>query len=180
MRTPPFPPDASTAEDFLSVWRENRSELISFIQKLPEDQFAKAPASGGWSASEIAEHLYLTQWNLARSLPIVLGGKFGKDKAELKSDLRYETLSKLLIRPRGAKNPIEVGPKGGMDKAATLESLQKSMDKLDKAVSSKTKDQLQSRGMDHPFFGAISMFDWLWVMTNHEATHIQTLINKYS
>ncbi len=180
MNNPPLPTEANSAADFLDVWKANRRELVSFLEKLDDSKFMTAPAKGGWSASEIAEHLYLTQWNLSRSIPIVLAGKFGMDRSALKTDLRYETLFKLISKPRGAKNPIEVGPRGGMDKKTAFESLKKSEEKLDKAALSRTTEELKSRGMEHPFFGPISIFDWLWVMTNHEYSHIGALIEKYS
>lgn len=177
MRNPRFPVEVDSPDEFIQVWKENRSELVKFIDAMPEDRFIAKPEKG-WSASEVAEHLYLTQWNLARSIPVVLGGKFGLDASQLKEDLRYETLFKLVSKPRGAKNPEDVGPKGGMDKKMAIESLQKSMDRFEKNLSGKTKADLKSRGMEHPFFGPISLFDWLWVMSNHEYSHITAIFQK--
>jgi len=179
MKNPPFPPEIKSTEEILAVWKANRDELVDFMRKLSEDRFMTKPPQGGWSASEIAEHLYLTQFNLARSIPIVLAGKFGKDQSSLE-ELKYDAVFAFVSQPRGAKNPIEVGPKGGMNLESALASLEKAMQKLEKNVEGKSVDQLRARGMDHPFFGPISIFDWLWVMTNHEYGHANALIAKYS
>lgn len=179
MRNPRYPNEVESPSEFLEVWKENRAELVKFLEGIPEEKFTAKPEKG-WSASEIAEHLYLVQWNLARSIPVVAGGKFGFAASELKTDLRYETLFKLVSKPRGAKNPEDVGPKGGMDKKTALESLQKAMDRFEKNLTGRSASELKSRGMEHPFFGPISLFDWLWVMANHEYSHITALFQKYS
>ena len=179
MRNPRLPNAVESQKEFIDVWKENRAELVKFIEGMTEDRFIAKPEKG-WSASEIEEHLYLSQWNLARSIPIVLGGKFGLEKSQLKQDVPYETLFNLVSRPRGAKNPEEVGPKGGMDKKTALESLQKAMDRLEKNVSGRPAEDLKSRGLDHPFFGPISLYDWLWAMCNHEFSHGTALLEKYS
>jgi hypothetical protein len=178
MRNPPFPSEIKSIGEVIGVWHENRAELVTFIQNLAEARFFEKP-SKGWTASEIAEHLYLAQWSLARTIPIVLAGKFGKDRTELKN-LEYKTAFEFVSQPRGAQNPVEVGPKGGMTRENALSSLETSMRKLDKNLEGRSVDQLRSRGMDHPFFGPISIFDWLWVMTNHEYSHANALFSKYS
>lgn len=177
MRNPPYPDQAKSHIEFLDAWKENRAELIAHIEPMSDARFLEKPAKG-WSASEIAEHLYLVQWNLARSIPVVLGGKFGFDRSGLKEDLRYETLFKLVSKPRGAKNPEDVGPSGTMDKNTALASLAKAMERLEKNTKDRTVEEMKSRGMAHPFFGPISMYDWLWVMSNHEYSHISALFGK--
>lgn len=180
MKNPPLPPVVQSVDEIASVWKENRTDLVRLLAGIPEEDFQTRPPSGGWSPSEVAEHLYLSQNNLARSIPIVMAGKFGKDRSEFNENPPYDKIFNMVSKARGVKNPVEVGPKGGMDKVTTLSSLEKSEQKLFKGTSGQSVESLRSRGMDHPFFGPISMLDWIWVMTNHEFAHINALKEKYT
>ncbi|MCE9597680.1 MAG: hypothetical protein K8S54_06905 [Spirochaetia bacterium] len=177
MKNPVAPPEIKEVQEIVGVWRSNRDEIVNFMKRMPPDRFISKPKQG-WSATEIAEHLYLSQWNLARAIPIVLGGKAGQDKSELKEP-EYEAIFEFLIKPRGAKNPVEVGPQGGMDQPTAFAALEKAMERMEKNTTGKSLEQMASRGMQHPYFGPISLTDWLWVMTNHEYGHAMVLFEKY-
>lgn len=178
MKNPLAPPEIKSLQEIVGVWKSNRDEIVNFMQRMSPERFLAKPRQG-WSATEIAEHLYLSQWNLARAIPVVLGGKAGQDKSELKEPV-YETIFEFLIKPRGAKNPESVGPGGSMDQATAFAAMSKAMERLEKNIADKTVDQMSSRGMEHPFFGPISLTAWLWVMTNHEYGHAMVLFEKYS
>ncbi|NBU98775.1 MAG: hypothetical protein EBS19_11300 [Spirochaetia bacterium] len=49
--------------------------------------------------------------------------------------------------------------------------LEKSMKKLEENLSGKTKTELEVRGVEHPAFGLLNLFNFLWVMSLHEGLH---------
>ncbi|GIX43038.1 MAG: hypothetical protein KatS3mg129_2771 [Leptospiraceae bacterium] len=119
------PPQISNINEYIENWKTIREELLEAINKIPDDIFNKKPEKG-WSASEIAEHLYLTQYLFAIFIPKVLNGSKGYSKEELKSipyDELYDTLSKPFS---GIKNPDAVTPKNNWDKRTVYRKFKKS------------------------------------------------------
>ena len=58
------------------------------------------------------------------------------------------------------------------------ENLQKAMDKTEKAISGKTTEQLESRGIPHAIFGGVNLMDWMWIQAYHELRHLNALKRK--
>lgn len=173
-----FPPEIKDAKELMNIWTEYRKEVFQILQNIPSENFATTPPEGGWSASEIAEHLYLVELSLARSIPIVLAKKFGVDSSECPPP-DYRKILLLMAKPRKAKNPENTTPLSKYDLETAITNLSKSHEKLIKNSVIHAKSDLSSRGMEHPFWGNITLFDWLWVMGMHENSHLYALRKKY-
>ncbi len=176
MSTLTTPDKIQNIQEYVSAWQIVRKELLDVLGTVAPENFQKTAVSG-WNPSEIAEHLYLTQFNVARVIPVILAGKFGLTREEIPA-LDYSKSYDQIARPRGVKNPDTVSPTGKMAKDEALESLQKAMDKLIKNTTGKSPDDLRSRGLDHPLLGKLSLLDWLWVMILHEGSHLSALKAK--
>ena len=177
MRAIPFPARARGPEEYTDIWREVRRDVLAVLEGIPESEFKTRPTDGSWSASDIGEHLYLTQFSFARAIPIVLAGKFGTDMGAdtSKHDYMYERGKS----PQGIKNPKSVTPSGTWDLGKIRDSLQKSMDRMRGNLAGKTAGQLRTRGMEHEIHGMINLMEWVWVLTLHENSHLQALQAKF-
>jgi hypothetical protein len=154
----------------LELWKGFRKEVIELLQNVSEESLCFRP-EGRWSLSEVAEHLYLSQLNVARPVPIVLAGKFGQDTDE-QPDLQYQKIRDTFYKPTGVKNPTAVAPLNNYKFSELLPFLQKSEKKLEDALKGKTKTELQKRGMPHPILGVLNLFNFIWVMALHEHSHL--------
>ncbi|MBI3394265.1 MAG: DinB family protein [Spirochaetia bacterium] len=68
---------------YVEAWENTRTRALELFQRVDDATFKAPPPEGGWSASQIAEHLYLTQISFALSIPAVFAGKFGYDAANM-------------------------------------------------------------------------------------------------
>jgi len=168
-----------TPNEIFQFWKKVRKEVVDCLKKTPQAEFTKSPATGRWSISEIAEHLYLTQFNIARMMPIVMSKKIG-DELDEQANLQYEKIRDSFLKPTGIKNPENVSPLNKYSLEEVLELLEKSEKKIESSVQKFSKSDLQKRGFDHPILGPLNIFNWLWVLALHEHSHLVALQERTS
>jgi len=171
------PDRANDPSVYIDAWQEVRQELLRFFESIPDADFAQKPRDGSWSAADIGEHLYLTQFSFARIMPVVLSGKVGQDMGARSVD--YDAVYEKIMHVPGMKNPEQVTPSGAWDKQKTLDSLNQAMDRMIKNLRGKTADRLRSRGLEHAL-GEINLLEWLWVLALHEVAHLEKMKKKFS
>ncbi|MCB1178846.1 MAG: DinB family protein, partial [Leptospiraceae bacterium] len=162
--------DMKSPQEIVELWKAIRIETISWLNKVPDDKFQERPTNR-WSISEVAEHLYLSQWTTARPLPIILAGKFGEDVGP-QPNLEYEKIRETFSKPSGVKNPEVVNPLNNYSKEEIFALLEKSEKKMEDALKGKKREDLEKRGIPHPFFGLLNNFNFFWVMALHEYSHL--------
>lgn len=171
------PPEIQDPQELYLEWEKVRQEAIKIIEKIPAEKFRQRLSDKSWSASELTEHLYLSQFQLARLIKAVLAGKLGQNSDSFPK-LDYQRIQIAQAKPKGAKNPKSVGPSGNWEKGDALSSLNKAMNRLKKNMHKKTAAELRYRGFDHPFFGPMNLLDWIWTMILHEKGHLVALSQK--
>lgn len=174
----PLATELQSSLDILNIWTGFRKDVLDCLKKTPADKFNQRPETG-WSISEIGEHLYLTEWSFARSVPIAVGGKFGSD-TDAQENLNYREMRAGLTKPRGFKNPDTVSPLSNYTLEQLLPLLEKSHKKLEEVLSKFSKADLQKRGYEHPAFGLLNLFNYSWVLALHEGAHLVALKQKTS
>ena len=170
-------PEYSDPKELLELWKSYRKEILECIQITPDSEFTTTPKLGGWSISEIAEHLYLTQRTIALGIKGVLSGKFGFD-CDSQPNLSYREIRASLSKPRGVKNPDSLTPLSKYSKLEAIEKLNKSEELLEKVVAGFKKEDLVKRGMTHMIFGDLNLFNFIWTMPLHENYHLYAMKQK--
>ncbi len=171
------PSQVKTPQEMLDQWKKFRSQVTEYLKSIPESEYAAQPQAGGWSPSQIAEHLYLTQWSMARAVPAILGGKIGLP-AEDCQKLDYDTYESDILKTGNAEAPDVVVPKESWDLSTSLEQLDKAMEKTEKVITGKSKEDLEKRGIPHAIFGGVNLMDWMWIQAYHEIRHLNALKRK--
>lgn len=161
----------------LDQWKDFRSQVTDYLKSIPESEFQSVPEAGGWSASQIAEHLYLTQWSMARAMPAILAGKIGLSGDECQK-VDYEVYESDILKTGNAEAPEVVIPKENWDLQTCLDHLQKAMEKTEKSISGKSKEDMEKRGIPHAIFGGVNLMDWMWIQAYHEIRHLNALKRK--
>lgn len=173
-----LPPEIDSIEEILDIWKSNRKIALEFLGSVSEIELKQRPENG-WSLSEVGEHLYLTQWNVARMIPGLLAGKFGSPTGE-QTDLDFRKMRIGLSRPTGFKNPENLSPLQNYTLMELTPLLEKSENKLIEGLRDKKKIELQKRGVEHPAFGLLNLFNFLWVMALHEGLHANAIKTRVS
>lgn len=173
------PNEITSINEYIHTWSLIRNELNQTLNQIKDNIFIEKP-DHGWSASEIGEHLYLSQYLFAIFIPKVLSGSKGYSKDAL-NPINYDELYNVLSKPfSGIKNPDAVTPKNQWDKTTVLEHLHKSMDILIKNLKDQDINLLKNRGMMHGIFGPISILDYTYNLIIHELGHLKSLKVKYN
>ncbi len=164
-----LPTELNSVDEIIEIWKSNRKEAIDHLTILTDDELKSRP-EGKWSLSEVGEHLYISQWNVARMIPAVITSKIGFPVGE-QNDLDFRRIRIGLAKPTGFKNPENFSPLNNYSLIELLPLLEKAMKKLEENLSGKSKSELEVRGVEHPAFGPLNLFNFLWVMSLHEGLH---------
>ena len=175
---PKLPTEIETIDEIIEIWKANRQEALKFLESISDSDLRNRP-QGGWSLSEVGEHLYMTQWNIARVISPVIGGKIGTPTGE-QMDLDFRKMRIGLARPNGFKNPENLSPLNNYPLGDLIPLLNKSEKKLVESTQGKTKQELQKRGLEHPAFGLLNLFNFIWVMALHEGLHTYAIKERVS
>ncbi|HEX8160880.1 MAG TPA: DinB family protein [Pyrinomonadaceae bacterium] len=165
----------SLAEVFAAN-EEVRRRLVERVEGLSEEQQSARGADGGWSASDIVEHLSLTERRITRALegmlPRATDGEgaaaavntftpFSLDAyVERAAGQKFEAPE--YIRPRGV--PLDQSLAHLKESRAALESLRPRFDAADLSAQ-----------FPHPAFGPLNLAQWLAFVGVHEARHLKQL-----
>lgn len=169
-----LPTEYQNPKELLELWSQIRNQTLDAFSQISESDFVKIPKENRWTLSQVGEHLYLTQASVAKTIPIVLAKKFGEDM-DAQEFLDYAQIKVQLSQPMGVKNPEIVEPKNHYSQSEIISLLAQSHSKLTAVSQNRTKGELQSRGLKHPFFGMLNLFNWIWVMALHENSHLSAI-----
>lgn len=165
------PDGFSDIESLLEFWKNVRKGFSDKLHRISPEDFTCVPEKG-WSFSQLAEHLYLSQIAVAF---IITKSRLSEIKPE-KPD--YQKILYDYLNKKGMPNPEAVGPKNNYPKEKILSLLGKAEHKMQEAARKAGKTELQSRGWNHPYAGDISVFDFIWLMAVHEYSHYENLLKR--
>jgi len=167
------PDEFTDVDSLLGFWKTVRKNLSDNLNRISPEDFIRIPEKG-WSFSQLAEHLYLSQ--IAVSF-IVTKSRLSEIVPQ-KPD--YQEIIHTYLTKKGMPNPSEVGPKNNYPKDRILSLLGKVDKKLHEAAVKAGTDELRQKGWTHPYAGDISVFDFIWLMALHEYSHYENLLKRLS
>lgn len=144
--------------------RQARMQLLQSVQDLSDEELRIRNADG-WSILHVLEHLHLTE------KAVVQGIRHALTKPS--SEIPRQSVESVLDRSRKLKSPKVSDPQGmftTLDEAVA--SLAASRSELTAVLASiEDADALHHHGFRHPFFGMLSIHQWLEVLPLHERRH---------
>ena len=81
---------------------------------------------------------------------------------------------------KDVKNPEAVNPGKNYPREKIMELLDKSENKLESLVRSSSREEMGKRFFTHPFYGKITLFEWIWIMALHELRHLKILQQRFN
>jgi hypothetical protein len=151
-----------------------REEIYSAVEGKSEDDLLRSPLDGGWSATEVLDHIARAERGVAKGFPALeqgqplkvpriawfyrlpMGLAFGKMKFQAPKPVRP--------RSRADLRPFEILERLRTSRVALL------------AYIEKTGEERFSRiVLPHLIFGRFTGLAWLRFITRHEARHLAQL-----
>jgi uncharacterized damage-inducible protein DinB len=155
-----------------------RTELANVVSTTPAAKFDHRPQNGGWTGTEILQHVGKTEGMMTK----LLEGLFAKALADgmaAETDARSWTHSldhlNVLDRERRIEAPERARPSPDAQFAQSWASLQSVRERLLRAVATVDGRDLTAVSAPHPIFGALNGYEWILIVGKHEERHLTQL-----
>jgi hypothetical protein len=139
---------------------------------------ARRPGADRWSVNEILEHLALVE----RRFEATVGEAIARARAaglDRERDARVPLDADLrrVVRDRSGrrKAPDAVIPSGTSDEAAAWAALEEARQSFRETVGSADGLALNTVTAEHHRWGALTIYQWVEVLANHESRHAEQI-----
>lgn len=170
-------PMHSHLTEVLSRLDAARATLRGSIDAIPAPLQRTRPARDRWSAAEVLEHLTLVER--------IFGGRIVKALDDAKSGLAVEAQARTPLpdaveqrmkdRVNKRQAPETAQPTGTVDVAAGWAALEGNHATLRSALTGCDGLALSQVALDHPFFGTMTVYQWVELMAAHEGRHTEQI-----
>jgi hypothetical protein len=174
--TPPAGDGKLTPEErakAIKALHDSQNELMSYIEKLSDQQWNFRPAPFKWTVGETAEHIALSEGLLFSAVERALAAPINPDW-ETKTANKEAILDNLLAGRKGKANaPEPIQPlKRKMTRVEIMTLLKDGRAKT-LTFTEGTDQPLKAHTLDHPFpvFGTLNAYQWLLYIPAHNLRH---------
>jgi hypothetical protein len=154
-----------------------RASLRGAIDAIPPAMQRQRPAGDRWSAAEVLEHLTLVEG--------IFGGRIMKALEAARSGLSSEAHpraplpdaveQRMVDRVNKRQAPEPAQPTGRIDVAAGWTAMENNHAALRAALAGCDGLALSQVTLDHPFFGTMTVYQWVELMAAHEGRHTEQI-----
>ena len=152
---------------------DSQNELMSYIEKLSDQQWNFRPVPFKWTVGETAEHIALAEGLLFGAIDRALASPINPDW-ETKTANKEAILDNLLAGRKGKANaPEPIQPlKKKMTRVEIMTLLKDGRAKT-LIFAEQTDVALKAHTLDHPFpvFGTLNAYQWLLYIPAHNLRH---------
>lgn len=146
-----------------------RNELFESINNLTDDELNKKLSKEKWSIMQVLEHLFLMESKLVK----LMTRTFNEAPPKVISD---KPIHLVTDRTMKVTSPPHFEPTDEfISKAEILAKLNQSRKSLIDFVELTKEQNLENKGMPHPFLGEINLKQWIPFIGVHEKRHIEQI-----
>lgn len=157
----------------IKALHDSQNELLSYIEKLSDQQWNFRPVLFKWTVGETAEHIALAEGLLFSAMERAIAAPINPDW-ETKTANKEAILDNLLAGRKGRANaPEPIQPlKKKMTRAEIMSLLKDGRAKTLK-FTEQTDVPLKAHTLEHPFpvFGTLNAYQWLLYIPAHNLRH---------
>ncbi len=147
-------------------------EFVAACEQIPANRWKKAPANGGWSASEVVAHLTMVEGAVWKGAREELSGR----------PRRHSLLQKMHIpvaltawRGIKRKTPIPLDSELVKAREEALESYASARSRTLKFIAEQSSRNLAPYRRPHPILGSLNLYDWMRLLAYHEIRHAKQI-----
>jgi len=165
---------AQAAMDIEAALMHEREHFLRTFDRVPTDRRGQRPASGGWSAVEVAEHVSRVERAVVKMLGAGAAMRQGTSAEELASaQLTEEKIHVVRARSEKVQAAERAHPTGGFDGDSVLSELARSRAALLEAFRMTDPAVLDRVTYPHPYIGPLTLRAWVELVAHHDARHAQ-------
>jgi hypothetical protein len=151
-----------------------REYFLRTFDRVPTDRRSARPASGGWSAVEVAEHVSRVERGVVKMLTAGATMRQLTSVEELESaQLTEQKIHTVRVRAEKVQAPERAHPTGGFDADSVVSELAQSRAALLEAFRAADPAVLDRVTYPHPFIGPLTLRAWVELVAHHDARHAQ-------
>jgi hypothetical protein len=155
-----------------------RGRVASVIESTPAENFGHRPAGGGWTGTEIIQHLGKVEGSISKLLEQLFAKAMAAGMPmESKPQSWLHSLDHLnfLDRSRKIEAPERLAPDPTIDLGTSWASLQAARLRLYRAIEGVDGRDLTAVSAPHPIFGPLNGYQWFLSVGKHEERHLSQL-----
>lgn len=150
------------------ILTENTDEFIRRIREYPDELFNKKPDEDRWSASEIAEHIYRSEFGISR---LFAGDRKPNDGSGRRISSE-KMKAAMLNTDKKVKASGPILPKGTFkNKTDLIDTFKKNREHILDAYSQIDPEEI-CLNFEHPMFGHLTAAEWLEFAAYHTQRHM--------
>jgi hypothetical protein len=153
-----------------------RAALRGAVDAIPEPFQRQRPAPDRWSAAEVIEHLTLVErifgGRIVKAIEGARSSGLGTE-AQPRAALPDAVEQRMGDRVNKRQAPDPAQPTGTLDVAAAWAALESNQATLRAALETCDGLALSQVTLDHPFFGTMTVYQWVELMAAHEGRHTE-------
>ena len=176
-RTTPASSDGKMTPDerakAVKAMHDSQNELLSYIEKLSDEQWNFRPVPFKWTVGETAEHIALAEGLLFSAMERAIATPVNPDW-ETKTANKEAILDNLLAGRKGkANSPEPIQPHKRKVSRAEIMTLLKDGRAKTLKFTETTDVPLKAHTLEHPFpvFGTLNAYQWLLYIPAHNLRH---------
>ena len=164
--------------EVLSRLDRSRATLRDAIDAIPVEAQSQRPAPDRWSAADVLEHLTLVErifgGRIVKAIDAARSSGLPPRRSRAQRCLTpIEQRMSDRVNKRQAPEPAQ--PTGTVDVATGWASLEDGHATLRAALTGCDGLALSQVTLDHPFFGTLTVYQWVELMAAHEGRHTEQI-----
>jgi hypothetical protein len=173
--TAPLFTDAANRARIGELLTLERANFLACYHAVPAEARAMRPASGGWSAAEVVQHVARVEAGVAK---MIAAGPTRPRASAAEAAAAELTPTKIgIVRDRSVKvqAPERVHPTESADAGAVVVELEQSRAALRAAFAQADTAVLDGVIFPHPFIGPLTLRAWVELVAHHDVRHAEQL-----
>src|SRR5262245_5878182 len=155
----------------------SRAALRAAVETVPADARATRPAPERWSAAEVVEHLSMVERIFGERIANALQPRvqeLARETAE-RTNLPDAIEARMADRVNKRNAPDTARPTGTLAWNDALAIVEQGHTRLRSIVCGADGLALSQVTLDHPFFGTLTVYQWIELMAAHESRHTEQI-----
>ncbi len=152
---------------------QTRKALLQSFSRLSQEEIDFQCRNEAWSIGQVVQHLLLVEQSVLIRFEKLLSGELPSDRSWFnrirKLPLRWATNRRVRVKTLKRLDPtLRSGQKS---KEELLSALETSRAKIKEFMEKHRGENLSQYRFTHRFFGALTIYEWLYFLGYHEERH---------